>query len=31
VWVIEALAPSRNPAALPCKQHPSGLETVSTG
>jgi hypothetical protein len=31
VFVIEALAPSRNPAPPPCKQHPSGLETGSAG
>ena len=31
VWVIEALAPFRDPVSTPCKQHPSGLETVSTG
>lgn len=31
VWVIEALAPCRSPMPPPCKQHPSGSESVSTG
>jgi len=31
VWVIEALARWRAPLPPPCKQHPSGTETVSTG
>jgi hypothetical protein len=31
VWVIEALAPLPDPGVPPCKQHLSGLETVSTG
>jgi hypothetical protein len=31
VWVIEALAPFRDPVSASCKQHPSGLEAVSDG
>jgi hypothetical protein len=31
VWVIEAFAPLRPPMPPPCKQHPSGSESVSTG